>query len=153
MFFSLFKKVCLWVIKFAQWRKKWAVDSISFPQLHEGSAYSWKLCFNLCSFKWLKPILRRVRNFSPSGLFMLKTLVEFGLMKFSKCFLKISKEAALRISRSRLFHSLITDEKNKIFEEIMPYPKISFEFLVVCILLLFGIKLNKCGGYLLLRIL
>ena len=39
-------------------------------------------------------------------------------MKFNKCFLKISKEAELRISRSSLFHSLITEGK-RIFEEIM----------------------------------
>ena len=35
--FSLFKRVCLWVVKFSQWRKKWAIDSISFPQLYKGS--------------------------------------------------------------------------------------------------------------------
>ena len=115
----MFKRVCLWVVKFGQWRKKWTVDSISFPQLHKGSTESWKLCLNLCSFKWLKPILRRVRSFSPNGLFMLKTLLEFGLMKFNKCFLKISKEVKLWISRSSLFHSLITDGKKRIFQEDM----------------------------------
>ena len=31
-----FKQVCVWVVKFAQWAKKWAVDSIWFPQLHKG---------------------------------------------------------------------------------------------------------------------
>ena len=77
---SLFKRVCLWVVKFGQWRKKWTVDSISFPQIHKGSIESWKLCLNLCSFKWLKPILRRVRSFSSNGLFILKALLEFGLM-------------------------------------------------------------------------
>ena len=55
--FSLFKRVCLWVVKFGQWRKKWTIDSISFPQLHKGSTEFWILCLNLCSFKWLKPIL------------------------------------------------------------------------------------------------
>ena len=75
--FSLFKRVCLWVVKFGQWRKKWTIDSISFPQLQKGSTESWKLCLNLCYFKWLKPILRRVRRFSPNGLFMLKSLLTF----------------------------------------------------------------------------
>ena len=89
IFFTLFKRVCLWVVKFGQWRKKWTVDCISFPQLHKGSTESWKLYLNLCFFKWLKPILKRVRSFSPNGLFMLKTLLEFGLMKFNKCFLKM----------------------------------------------------------------
>ena len=117
--FRLFKRVCLWVVKFAQWRNKWAVDSISFPLLHKGSTESWKMYLNLYSFKRLKPILRRVRNFSPNELFVLKTLLAFGLMKFNKCFLKISKEAELRISRSSLFHSLINDGKKDFFEEIM----------------------------------
>ena len=40
---------------------------------------------------------------------MLKALLEFDLMKFNKCFLKTFKEVELRISRSNLFHSLITD--------------------------------------------
>ena len=81
IFISLFKRVCLWVVKFGQWRKKWTVDSISFPQLHKGSTESWKLCLNLCSFKWLKPILRRVRSFSPNGLLMLKIMGHLLLME------------------------------------------------------------------------
>ena len=40
-------------------------------------------------------------------------------MKFDKCFLKISREAELRISRSSLFHSFITDGKKRLLEEIM----------------------------------
>ena len=98
--FQFVQKVCLWVVKL---RKNCTIDSILFPQLHKGSTESGKLCLNLRFFKWLKPILRRVWNFSPDGLFMLKTLLEFSLMKFNKKFLKI---AELRISRSRLFHSL-----------------------------------------------
>ena len=41
-------------------------------------------------------------------------------MKFNKCFLKISKEVKLSISRWSLLHSLITDEKKIIFQEGMP---------------------------------
>ena len=153
--FSLFKMVCFWVVKFTQWRKKWAVDSILFPQLHKGSTESWKLCLNLCCFKWLKPILRYVRNFSPNGLFMLKTLLEFGLIKFNKCYLKISKDAELQISRSSLFHSIITDGKKEFLKKLCLTLKsvMLSEFLVVCNLLLLGIKLNKYGGDLLLIIL
>ena len=153
--FSLFKWVWLWVVKFGPWRKKWTVDSRSFPQLHKGSTESWKLCLNLCSFKWLKPVLKRVRSFSPNGLFMLKTLLEFSLMKFNKRFLKISREAELRISRSSLFHPLITDGKKNFYEKVMLTLKVVMlsEFVVVCNLLLLGIKLNKYGGDLLLIIL
>ena len=143
--FSLFKRVCLWVVKLWRWRKKWTVDSISFLQLHKGSTQFWKLCLNLCSFKWLKPIVRRVRSFSPNGL---KTLLEFGLMKFNKCFLKISKEAELQISRSSLFHPLINDGKKEFLKKLCINLKgiMLPEFLVVCNLLLLSIKLNNYGG-------
>ena len=118
MLFSLFKRVCIWVARFVQWRKKWAADSTSFPQLQNWSAEYWKLCLNLCSLKWLKPILRRIRNFSPDGLFMLKTFLAFGLMKIDKCILKISKRAEFRISRSNLFDSLITDWKKNFLKKL-----------------------------------
>ena len=76
-------------------------------------------------------------------------------MKFNKCFLKISKEAELRISRSSLFHSLITDGKKFFLKNLCQALKgvMLSEFLVVCNLLLLGIKLNKYGGDLLLIIL
>ena len=142
----MFKRVCLWVVKCGQWRKKWTVDSLSFLQQHKGYTESWKLRLNLCSFKWLKPILRRLRSFSPNGLFMLKTLLEFGLMKFNNCILKISKEAELRISRSSLFHSLITDEKkNNFWREVMSNLKRCFVIWVSGSVqsATAGIKLNK----------
>ena len=153
--FSLLKRVCLWVLKFGQWRKKSTIDSISFPQLHKGFTEYGKLCLNLCSFKWLKPILRRDRGFSPNGLFMLKTFLEFDLIKFNKCFLKMSKEAELRISRSRLFHSFITDGKKEFLKKLCVTLKgvMLSEFLVVCNLLLLGNKSNKYGSGLLLIIL
>ena len=153
--FSLFNIVRFWVGEFVQWKKNWVIYSISFPQLHKGSTESWKLCLNLCSFKWLKPILRLFRNFNFSGLFMWKTLLEFGLMKFNKCFLKIFKEAELQISRSSLLQSLITYGKNLFLKKLCLILKgvMLFEFLVMCILLLLGIKLNKYRGDLLLSIL
>ena len=83
-------------------------------------------------------------------------------MKFSKCFLKISKEAELRISRSSLFHSLITDGNKEFLKKLYLTLKgvmLSLKgvmlsgFLVVCILLLLGIKLNKHGSDLFLNVL
>ena len=76
---------------------------------------------------------------------MLKTQLEFSLMKFNKYFLKISKEAELQISRSSLFHSLITDGKKEFLQKLYVTLKgvMLFEFLVVFNLLLLGIKLNK----------
>ena len=85
---------------------------------------------------------------------MSETLLEFGLIKFNKCFLKISKEVELQISRSGLFHSLITDEKKGFLKKLCLTLKgvMLSEFLVVCILLLPGIKLNKFGDELFLKV-
>ena len=76
-------------------------------------------------------------------------------MKFNKCFLKIPQEAELRISRSSLFNSLITDGKKEFLKKLCLTLKgvMLSEFLVVRNLLLLGIKLNKYGGDLLLIIL
>ena len=86
---------------------------------------------------------------------MLKTLLEFGLMKFDKCFSKVSKEVELQIPRSSLFHSRITDGKKEFLKKLYLTLKgvMLSEFLAVCNLPLFGIKLNKHGGDLLLIIL
>ena len=76
-------------------------------------------------------------------------------MKFNKCFLKISKEAELQISRSSLFHPLINDGKKEFLKKLCITLKgiMLSEFLVVCNLLLLGIKLNNYGGDLFLIIL
>ena len=86
---------------------------------------------------------------------MLRTLFDFRLMKFNKVFLKISKKSELRISRSSFFHSIITDGKKEFLKKLCLTLKgvMLSEFLVVCNLLLLGIKLNKYGGDLLLIIL
>ena len=55
MFSMALRRVHLSVVYMGQWRRKWAVDSISKPQLQNGFKESWKLCLNLCSSKWLKP--------------------------------------------------------------------------------------------------
>ena len=109
----MFKRVCLWVLKFGQWKRKWTADSILVPQLHRRSTESWKLYLNLCSLKWLKPILRRVRSFSLNRLFMLKRSSEFGPMKFNECFLKISR---VKVKLVQLTYYLW---RKIIFEEIM----------------------------------
>ena len=74
-------------------------------------------------------------------------------MKFNKCFSKISKEAELWISEPSLFLSLIADEKRGFLKKLCLTFKgvMLFEFLVVCIIQLVGIKLNKYGGELILN--
>ena len=77
------------------------------------------------------------------------------MMKFNKCFSKISKEAELRISRPNLFHSLITDRKKEFLKKLSLTLKgdILSEFLVVHLLLILGINLNEYGSDFFLSIL
>ena len=48
--------------------KKWITGSLSLPQLHIALTESWKLCFNLCSHKWLKETPMLLIHLIPIGL-------------------------------------------------------------------------------------
>ena len=109
----LSKRVCLWRWKFGQWRRKCFVVSVPLPQLHIGSTESWKLCLNLCSFRWLNPILNLVRYLIPRGLWILKILFGKGLIKSRICFLKTWNESAFFTKQSNLFHSVIAEGKKE----------------------------------------
>ena len=71
---------------------------------------------------------------------MSRTLLEFGLIKFYRISLKISKEAELQIS--------ITDGEKELLKELCLTLKgvMLSGFLIVRNLLLLGIKSNKYGG-------
>ena len=73
-----------------QWRTKWVVDSMSWPQLYKGLIESWKLWLNLCSLKWLKPSRSSVE-------------LGAGFMKWRIFF--------MRMPRSSLFYSEIVQRK------------------------------------------
>ena len=51
----LLMRTCLSIRNKEHLRRKWFVDSISFPQRQVSSRQSLKLCFNLWPRKWLKP--------------------------------------------------------------------------------------------------
>ena len=46
---------------------QWDVSSISRLQEHTEFMHSWKLCLNLCSFRWLKFKRKWVNNFNAGG--------------------------------------------------------------------------------------
>ena len=107
----MLRRVRLSLIKKGQWRKKWVMDSISWPQLHKGFNVSWKLCLNLCSLKWLRPSLSLVISLIPLGLRISKT--EFGEGRMKLSIFSLKTEILLKFLRlgSKLFHSIITDGK------------------------------------------
>ena len=59
---KVLRKAYLSLMNNGQWRKKWVVDSILWPQLQKGFEISWKLCLNLCSLKWLSRVETKSRN-------------------------------------------------------------------------------------------
>ena len=81
------KNVCLakWYLR--QWRRKWLVVSISWPQLQIEFKQSGKFCLNLWSAKWLKPSLILV-SFKLSKFWVEEMLLESSLMNFSMKFYK-----------------------------------------------------------------
>ena len=102
-----------------QWRRKWLVVSISWPQLQIGFKQSWKICLNLWSAKWLKPSLILVSSFKPSKFWVEEILFGSGLINFSIRFLNIWHEEELQILISRLFHSVITAGKKHFFKKLV----------------------------------
>ena len=96
------KKVLFSLVIKGQSRRKWVADSISWPQLREGLIESLKLCLNLCSLKWLKPIRSRAISLILLGLWQLQTELGAGLMSWRIFFLIIDKLSELQ--RKCFFH-------------------------------------------------
>ena len=72
MFLCFWKRVCLGMRKFVQWRKKSMVYSITLLHSHKEFKVSWEQCLNLCSWKWLCPVRNLVKSFIPRGLWVSK---------------------------------------------------------------------------------
>ena len=108
----------------------------------EKKAESWKLCWKLCSFKWLKLSLNLVRYFMPIELWILKILFALGLMNSRRHFLNNINVSEFLIKESNLFHSNTGDEKKVFLKYSWFTLKIGrlFKFLVICLLLLFGTR-------------
>ena len=128
------RRLRLSLIKKRQWRKKWVVDSISWLQLHKGFIVSWKLCFNLCSLKWLRPSLSLVISLIPLGLWQSKK--EFGEGRMKLSIFSLKTEILLEFLRlgSKLFHSIIADGKKEFLKKL-------------CFVLIRGILLSVLVAY------
>ena len=75
----------------------------------------------LCTLKWLRPSRNVVISLIPLGLQISKKEFEKGRIKVSIFSLKT--EIILEFLRlgSKIFHSIIADEKKRIFEKVMLY--------------------------------
>ena len=82
------------------------------------------------------------------GLWILKILFALGLMNSRRRFLNNIKVSEFLIKESNLFHSNTADGKKVFLKYSWFTLKIGrlFEFLVICLLLLFGTKLKRYGG-------
>ena len=112
------RRVLLSLKKNRHWRKRWVVDSISWPQLHKGFNVCWKLSLNLCSLKWLKPSLSLVISLIPLGLRISKTEFGEGRMKLSIFSLKTDILLEFLRLGSKLFHSMIAEGKKEILKKL-----------------------------------
>ena len=97
--------------KLVQWWKKCILDSISLPHLHKGFKVSWKQYLNSCSWRWIRPRRNLVKSLIPRGLWISKILLAQGCRKFRSFYSKVLRLAEFLMSRSSLFHSVISERK------------------------------------------
>ena len=144
---KVLKKVLLSLKNKGEWRRKWAVDSVPWPQLHKGLIESWKLCLNLCFLKLLKPIWSHVISLTPLGLWQLWIELGAGLLKWRIFFLNTDKLSELRKSRSSLFHSEIVEVENEFLKKCFTLKMgMLCTYLEVWDECLTGIKWNRYWG-------
>ena len=103
----------LWRVVLSNWNKwqrskKWDFASGSSLRSHRGLRKSWKLCLNLCPFKWLKPNRSLINSCRPMGLWIPNVSKCFSRMKLNKVFLKAVHDAMHLILLSSLLHSVMT---------------------------------------------
>ena len=114
----MFRRVILLYEYVGQWCRKWLDVSISFPHKQRGLRQSWKLCLNLCSWKWLKPRHNLFISLIPIGLWQLQMLFGLGNMNFKTLLLKKATLSELRMSVSRLFYPFIVDGKKEFLKKL-----------------------------------
>ena len=72
---------------------------------------SWKVCLNLCSCKWLRPVHSLVRYLTSLQWWQSKTLFGDDLINFNKLFLERPRLATFQKLGSNFFHSITVDRK------------------------------------------
>ena len=107
--------------------------SISLPELQIGFTWSWKLCLNLWSAKWLSPSLILVKKFNPSLLSTWNTWLGSGPRNFRVSLLKTLQEAELRVLTPILFKIHYNCREKRIFEKVcFGLEKRDLNFLNIC---------------------
>ena len=118
-----------------QWRRKWVVVLISWPQECIGDTQCWKLCLNLWSPKWLSPSRNLVINFNPLVSWILQVDFGFDQINFNSSFLNTLIEEEFWIFSSRLSYSDITAGKKESLKKLLLMLKLGilllWELLVV----------------------
>ena len=93
---------------------------------------NWKLCLNLCLWRWLRPTLNLANNLIVLGLWQLQTMFWDGRICFKMLFLKILRLSDFRIFLSVLFHSITVKGKREFSKNVMSHFKRMNSFDVSC---------------------
>ena len=91
----------------------WSIFDLLTTRTDRGFRQSWKLCWYLCSLRWLKPSLRRVRSFKPFGSKILYMLLWIGRLKDNNLLLNNETDSAFLMLRSKLNKSLRVEGKKE----------------------------------------
>ena len=98
--------------KLWQCRKKWSVVSGLILREHNWFTQLVKLCFNLCSLRWLRLRRKHARSLISIGLWILYVELAWGRTIFSNEALNKENDAAPFIFSSSLIHSFMIFGKN-----------------------------------------
>ena len=98
--------------KIWQRKRKCSVVSTSCPHAHMGLTASLKQCLNLCSFRWLKPSLRRVRSLIPRGSYIEK--IGFSFFSLTIVLLNMLRDLAFLTLLSRLFQGDLKSRRDQL---------------------------------------
>ena len=108
---------------------------------HKRFRQSWKSCQNLCSLRWLKPNLRRDRNFKPVGLKILYMLLWTGEIKDNNLLLNNENGSAFLMLGSTMTQSFrVTGKKEYLKQSVRQLKMGILLFLVLSVGSHFGTK-------------
>ena len=124
----------VWKVMAVQ-RVMWST-SIFKLQEYNGFRQSWKLFRNLCSLRFLRPNIRRVRNANPFGSKILYMLVWTGQIKGNNLLLNIGIDSEFLMLRFKLDQSFRVEGKKSAWNKLQFVRQLKVGILLFLVLVL-----------------